>query len=142
MCKRAGRMANATKGPSFPLFAAGILGITGVALGAIGAHALKATLTERGMVQAWETAARYHLFHAVALVGLAAWVRGQPQGEPTRAMTWVTPCWCLGVVLFSGSLYGLALGGPRWLGPVTPLGGLAFMVGWLLVTIAAFGRRS
>lgn len=125
----------------FPLLAAGLLGLTGVAFGAIGAHALKATLAERGMVQAWETAARYHLFHAVALLGIAAWVRVAPVAAGVRPMFWAARFWCLGVVLFSGSLYWLALGGPRWLGPVTPFGGVALMAGWLLVTIAAFGRK-
>jgi uncharacterized membrane protein YgdD (TMEM256/DUF423 family) len=135
-------MANRSRAFSFPLLAAGILGLTGVALGAMGAHALKATLTERGMAVAWETAARYHIFHAVALIGLAAWVRATPTEESTRAMEWAARGWCVGVILFSGSLYWLALGGPRWLGPVTPLGGVALMIGWLLVAIAAFAKRT
>lgn len=135
-------MNKASQGFCFPLLAAGVLGLTGVALGAMGAHALKATLAERGMMQAWETAARYHLFHAVALVGVAAWARAlSPAEGGARLMAWVTGCWCIGVVLFSASLYWLALGGPRWLGPITPLGGVALMVGWLLVAIAAFSKR-
>lgn len=124
----------------FPLLAAGIAGLTGVALGAMGAHALKVTLLERGMTQAWETAARYHLFHAVALLGVAAWVRATPEGSGARALFWAARLWCLGTLLFSGSLYWLALGGPRWLGPVTPLGGVALMIGWLLLVIAAFSK--
>jgi uncharacterized membrane protein YgdD (TMEM256/DUF423 family) len=108
---------------SFPLLAAGILGLTGVAIGAFGAHALKATLVERGMIQAWETGSRYHLFHAIALVGVAAWVRSAAPGGGALLMSWAARLWCVGVVLFSGSLYWLALGGPRWLGPVTPFGG-------------------
>lgn len=134
-------MANGSKSPCYPLLAAGILGLTGVALGAMGAHALKVTLIERGMTQAWETAARYHLFHAVALVGIGAWLRATPAGAGSRLMAWTTHLWCAGTVLFSGSLYWLALGGPRWLGPVTPFGGIALMIGWLLVAIAAFAKR-
>jgi uncharacterized membrane protein YgdD (TMEM256/DUF423 family) len=125
----------------FPLLAAGILGLTGVALGAMGAHALKVTLAERGMMQAWETAARYHLFHAVAVLGVAAWVRATPTGGGARLLFWAARSWCVGVILFSGSLYWLALGGPRWLGPVTPFGGVALMAGWLLVALAAFAKR-
>ena len=56
-------------------------------------------------------------------------------------MEWAARLWLIGVVLFSGSLYWLAVGGPRWLGPVTPLGGVALMAGWLLVAVAAFGGR-
>jgi uncharacterized membrane protein YgdD (TMEM256/DUF423 family) len=123
----------------FPLLAAGILGLTGVALGAMGAHALRATLTERGMTQAWETAARYHLFHAIAALGIAAWLRAAT-ASGTRWMTWAARAWVVGVVLFSGSLYWLALGGPRWLGPVTPLGGIFLLLGWLAVALAAFAR--
>ena len=125
----------------FPLLAAGILGLTGVAIGAFGAHAWKATLIERGMMQAWETGSRYHLLHAIALIGVAAWVRSSP-GQSTVLMTWATRLWCVGLVLFSGSLYWLAMGGPRWLGPVTPLGGVALMVGWLLLALAALAKPS
>lgn len=121
------------------LVAAGILGATGVTLGALGAHAFKATLLERGMANAWETAAKYHLLHAVALLGWAAWQR-QNAGAETPARDWVMRLWVAGVVLFSGSLYGLATGGPRWLGPVTPLGGLAFIAGWILVVKRALRR--
>ena len=130
-------MAIASKTFCFPLFAAGFLGLTGVALGAMGAHALKGALIERGMLQAWDTAAKYHLLHAVALLGAAAWVRAGG-AVSTRLVIWAAWCWCAGAVLFSGSLYWLALGGPRWLGPVTPLGGIAFMAGWLLVAWSAF----
>jgi uncharacterized membrane protein YgdD (TMEM256/DUF423 family) len=125
----------------FPLLAAGVLGLTGVAIGAFGAHALKSTLLERGMMQAWETGSRYHLFHAVAMVGVAAWVRVSAGSGGARLMFWTARLWCAGIVLFSGSLYWLALGGPRWLGPVTPLGGVALMAGWLLLAIAAFSKR-
>ena len=134
-------MSNGSRTSSFPLLAAGILGVIGVGLGAFGAHTLKAALIERGMLQSWETAARYHLIHAVALLGVAAWVRAAGGGSGIRLMAWVTRLWCVGVVLFSGSLYWLALGGPRWLGPITPFGGIAFIGGWLLVAIAALGKN-
>jgi uncharacterized membrane protein YgdD (TMEM256/DUF423 family) len=134
-------MTKGSRGYCFPLLAAGLLGLIGIALGAFGAHALKATLIERGMMQAWETGSRYHLFHAVALLGVSAWIQIGAASPGARLMFWAARLWCLGVVLFSGSLYWLALGGPRWLGPVTPFGGVALMAGWLLVAIAAFSRR-
>lgn len=128
--------------PERLLLAAGLFGLTSVALGAIGAHSLKAPLLERGMLQAWETAARYHLFHAIALLGAGAWLRSAQTPRTTQQFVWAGRCWSLGIVLFSGSLYWLALGGPRWLGPITPLGGIAFLVGWLLLILAAFNPRS
>jgi len=134
-------MRKATPGYSFPLLAAGVLGLSGVALGAMGAHALRAALMERGMMQSWETAARYHIFHAVALLGLAAWARASGD-ESNRLLVWTARCWTSGVVLFSASIYWLALGGPRWLGPVTPVGGVALMIGWLMLILAAFAKRA
>lgn len=114
--------------------AAGILGFTGVALGAFGAHALKEALTTRGSVATWQTAVLYHLLHAVALLALVG-VAGSWSN-----VRWIGVCWSLGVVLFSGSLYWLSLGGPKILGPVTPLGGLALLAGWLLVAWNAFNQ--
>jgi uncharacterized membrane protein YgdD (TMEM256/DUF423 family) len=134
-------MNRASRPFSFPLLCAGLLGLSGVGLGAMGAHALKASLLERGMSQAWETAARYHIIHAVASLGIAVWLRTSPLGGEAPLAHWAARCWLVGTLLFSGSLYWLALGGPRWLGPVTPLGGVALMIGWLLVTIAAFSRK-
>lgn len=125
-----------TNSHRFPLLAVGISGLIGVALGAFGAHGLQATLAERGMTHAWESAARYQLVHTVALLGVAAWLRAGP-GAGTVRLLWATRSWCAGIVLFSGSLYWLAAGGPRWLGPITPLGGVCFMAGWLLVALAA-----
>ncbi len=113
----------------------GILGLTGVALGAFGAHALKGFLLARGTLEAWETAVRYHLVHAVALLALAAC--------DTRAATNGGRNWLLiagralfvGTVLFAGSLYGYALGGPHWVVFITPLGGLTLLFGWAAVIV-------
>jgi uncharacterized membrane protein YgdD (TMEM256/DUF423 family) len=91
---------------------------------------------------AWETASRYHLFHSVALLGIAALIRASPSGSGNAQLTWAARCWCIGMILFSGSLYWLALGGPRWLGPVTPIGGVALMAGWLLLIVAALAKRA
>lgn len=116
--------------------AAGVLGFLGVALGAFGAHGLKDVLTERGSTGTWQTAVLYHLVHTVALLALAAYWRGVAS-VPSPAL-WAGWSWVIGVVLFSGSLYWLALGGPKLLGPVTPLGGLAFLAGWAMVAWGAF----
>lgn len=132
-------MARASNASTLALLAAGTLGLTGVALGAMGAHALKVTLAERGMTVPWDTAAKYHLFHAVALLGVAHVARVESPGAE-RWVRWIVRCWVVGTLLFSGSLYGIALGGPRWLGPVTPLGGVALMVGWALVIVAALAQ--
>ena len=115
---------------------AGVLGATGVATGAFGAHALKGALEASGMREVWEPAVHYQLLHAAALLGFAAWLRPADKSPATGA--WTIRLWVVGTLLFSGSLYGLALGGPRWLGPVTPIGGLALIAGWVLASCAAF----
>lgn len=118
------------------LACAGVLGFLAIALGAFGAHALKPTLAARGMTGNWETAVLYHLVHSVALLAL-----GLAREQAASAAGRIALCWAAGVVLFSGSIYLLALGGPKWLGPVTPLGGLALLAGWGLVAWRA-GRRA
>lgn len=107
-----------------PFFAA-ILAFLGVALGAFGAHALKQTLAENGTTGTWETAVFYHLVHAAV-----AWIVAVCPEKWRQTADRAGLCWVTGVIIFSGSLYLLALGGPRWLGPVTPIGGLLLMAGW------------
>ncbi len=114
---------------------AAVLGFLGVALGAFGAHALKPTLEAHGSVETWKTAVLYHLVHAVALLALAGW-----RDSHAGAGRVITALWAVGVVLFSGSLYWLSLGGPRFLGPITPLGGVAFLAGWALLAWQAWKR--
>jgi uncharacterized membrane protein YgdD (TMEM256/DUF423 family) len=112
-----------------------ILAFSAVLLGAFGAHALKETLSAYDSVQTWETAVRYQMWHAIALILLSMISLTQP----TPKM--IGPCFAVGSLLFSGSLYGLALDGPKWLGPVTPLGGLSLMVGWLLLAYSCFKSK-
>jgi uncharacterized membrane protein YgdD (TMEM256/DUF423 family) len=116
---------------------AGILGATGVAAGAIGAHGLRGVLEAAGARESWETAVRFQLVHAAALLGFAGWLRAssKPGG---RCEGWAVRLWVAGTALFSGSIYVLALGGPRWLWPATPLGGVALIAGWILAAVAAF----
>jgi uncharacterized membrane protein YgdD (TMEM256/DUF423 family) len=109
-----------------------ILAFSAVLLGAFGAHALKETLSAYDSIQTWETAVRYQMWHAIALILLSMISLTQP----TPKM--IGPCFTIGTLLFSGSLYGLALDGPKWLGPITPLGGLSLMVGWLLLAYSCF----
>lgn len=112
---------------------AGGLGASGVVLGAFGAHALKARLTETGYLAVWETAVLYHLIHAVALLALAA-ACSAGVAPPSRAR-WVARCWLLGTILFSGSLYLLAAGMGRFWGPITPLGGVLLITGWVALAV-------
>jgi len=98
--------------------------LTAVILGAFGAHALKDALSEAGTTYVWQTAVDYQFWHALALVLCAV---ARTEGKATRI---ASALFAIGILLFSGSLYWLALEGPRWLGPITPLGGLAFVVGW------------
>lgn len=107
-----------------------LLGALAVAMGAFGAHGLKARLSPEALAW-WKTGAEYHLVHALALVavglaGLLAPARVRP-----RALTVAGTAILLGVVVFAGSLYAMALSDLRWLGAVTPFGGTAFIVGWV-----------
>jgi uncharacterized membrane protein YgdD (TMEM256/DUF423 family) len=115
--------------PPWISISAGILGLLGVALGAFGAHALKETLIARSSLEVWHTAVLYNLVHSAALLAV-----GRSNPGLSSFTRWIARLWITGVILFSGSLYWLSLGGPKFLGPVTPLGGLAFLAGWLLVT--------
>ncbi|HLT30157.1 MAG TPA: DUF423 domain-containing protein [Myxococcaceae bacterium] len=108
-----------------------------VAAGAFGAHGLKSRLTP-DLLAVFETGARYHMYHALALlaVGLVAHLRGHAL---LTASGWA---FTAGILLFSGSLYVLALSGVRWMGAITPLGGLAFIGGWVLLAAAALRTGS
>ena|SRR5688572_17185877 len=107
-----------------------ILAALAVATGAFGAHALAARLTPERL-QTWETAARYHMYHALALVllGIAASRWPSPL---LNAAGWL---FVFGVLVFGGTVYTLALGGPRWLGAITPIGGLSLIVAWVLFAV-------
>ena len=112
----------------FLLFAA-FNGAVAVGLGAFGAHALKKHLSA-DMLAVWQTAVQYHFIHLLALLAVALIMR-QSLDKPALSLVLAGGGFCLGMLLFCGSLYWLALSGPRWLGPITPLGGLLFMAGWL-----------
>jgi len=111
-----------------------VLGVSAVALGAFGAHALRDTLSP-AQAGIWHTAVQYHFWHALAFA-LAAIMR--PRGSAVRWAMWL---FAVGVALFCGSLYALALGMPNWIGIITPFGGLAFIIGWIALGIALVRRR-
>lgn len=105
--------------------AAALLGALGVALGAFGAHALRGRVPAE-LLAAWQTGVLYHLLHSVALLALGLFA-----SATGRSVHLPAALWSAGIVLFSGSLYLLAGAGQRWAGPVTPLGGLCLIGGWL-----------
>lgn len=109
-----------------------IFGLLAVALGAFGAHALSGRLPSEDL-EIFETGVRYHMYHALALFA-AAWAAARWPGAWTTASGWL---FAAGIVVFAGSLYLLVATGHRWLGAVTPLGGAAFLAGWLLLAVAA-----
>lgn len=115
------------------IMVAAIFGALSVALGAFAAHGLQGHLSSN-LLDVFKTAVHYQFLHAIALLGIGVWAVQQPQGWLQVA----AGAWILGILLFSGSLYGLSLLEWRWLGPVTPIGGLSFMIGWVAVFMAAW----
>lgn len=114
------------------LLLASLNGFLGVAAGAFGAHALKARLPG-DLLAVFETGARYQVVHGVALLGVAWLASVRPGALATAA----GGCFAAGTLLFSGSLYALALSGMRGLGAITPLGGVCLLAGWALLGVAA-----
>ncbi len=119
------------------LATAAINGFIAVAAGAFGAHGLKKTLSSEDLA-VFETGARYQMYHALALLAVA-WMASQSPSAAVRVAGW---CFLTGIVLFSGSLYGLTLSGVRWLGAITPIGGMALLAGWAALAWAAFKLRT
>lgn len=108
-----------------------VFALVAVAAGAFGAHALRSRLEPRDL-EIFETAVRYQMYHAFALfVAAALIVRGMPHAG-SGAWAFIA-----GITLFSGSLYLMVFTGARWLGAVTPLGGVAFLAGWTMIALAA-----
>ncbi|MEQ9443873.1 MAG: DUF423 domain-containing protein [Cyclobacteriaceae bacterium] len=116
----------------FVLITASALGALSVMIGAFGAHALQATLEAQGRLDTFETAVKYQFYHTLALllIGLLMF-RIQDKLLDYAALSMMG-----GILIFSGSLYILCLSGMRWLGAVTPIGGLLFIAGWILLLLA------
>jgi uncharacterized membrane protein YgdD (TMEM256/DUF423 family) len=114
------------------LFLGSVGMLLAVALGAFGAHALKKTLAP-DLIAVYQTAVNYHVYHALGLLAVGLLALHLPESALLR---WAGILLAVGVLLFSGSLYALSLSGIRWLGAITPLGGIALLVAWLLLAIA------
>lgn len=110
-----------------------VFGAIGVGLGAFGAHGLKTRLSPE-MLAVFETGVRYHLLHAVALLAVA-WAADRWGGAGFQFAGWA---FTIGIAIFGGSLYLLSIAGIRWLGAITPLGGLAFIAGWIALAVSAW----
>ncbi len=121
------------------IFLAGVNGLIAVAAGAFGAHGLRAKLAPDALA-VFETAARYHMYHSLALGALAA-LAGHTS---SRLFTASAISFQSGIVLFSGSLYAMSLSRLewKWLGPITPIGGLFFLIGWLCFALAGISRAT
>ncbi|MDZ4860306.1 MAG: DUF423 domain-containing protein [Candidatus Hydrogenedentes bacterium] len=114
----------------------GFLGGLGVALGAFGAHGLRERI-EPELLAVFEVGVRYHMYHAIAMFCAALVI----QEKYSRWVARACGAWLVGIVIFSGSLYALSLTGMRWLGAVTPIGGVALIAGWCCVVIAGFDAQ-
>jgi uncharacterized membrane protein YgdD (TMEM256/DUF423 family) len=119
------------------LLIAAVLGFFGVALGAFGAHGLQARLEANGRTDTFETANRYHLVHAVVMLGLA-WVANI---MPTRIVAWAGGLITAGTLIFSGSLYILAIFNIPIMGAIAPIGGTALLGGWAALGLAAWRKQ-
>jgi uncharacterized membrane protein YgdD (TMEM256/DUF423 family) len=107
-----------------------------VMLGAFGAHGLKNKVTVEQLAW-WHTGVDYHVYHALALLIIGTLIAAQPQLAIPKGSAWALQ---VGVVIFSGSLYAMTLGAPRWFGAITPIGGTAFIVGWLWLAYSAWQK--
>lgn len=107
-----------------------------VILGAFGAHGLKTKVTTEQLAW-WHTGVEYHFYHALGLLVIGALMAAQPQLALPKGSAWALQ---IGIVIFSGSLYAMTLGAPRWFGAITPIGGTAFIIGWLWLAYAAWQK--
>lgn len=115
------------------LVLAGISGALAVGLGAFGAHGLEPILIQNGRLDTFETAVSYHFYHTLGLLGLGILALIKPEWKGLSLAAWGM---FLGVMIFSGSLYILSLTGITWLGAITPIGGVGFILGWLALAYA------
>ena len=113
-----------------------VVGFLAVGMGAFGAHSLSDRLKALGTLANYETAAQYQMYHALALVAVGGLAIAGRTGTAVAVAGWG---FLLGTLVFSGSLYILSLTGIRWLGAITPIGGVALLVGWLALAVAAEG---
>ncbi len=115
-----------------------VLGALAVGIGAFGAHGLRGKITP-DLLEIYETGVKYHFYHSLALLAIALAV---PALWQSRWTAYAGVAWVLGIVVFSGSLYLLAITNTRWLGAITPIGGVAFILGWVFLLLAAGSLRN
>ncbi|GAB3238043.1 DUF423 domain-containing protein [Hymenobacter seoulensis] len=113
---------------------AALLGALGVGIGAFGAHGLRKMLEASGRFETFETAVRYQFYHALALLAVGILLHIKPELRSLSTVAWL---WLGGILVFSGSLYVLCLTGITKLGAITPLGGVLFIAGWIMLLLAA-----
>ena len=126
----------------FTLSAAAVVMFPATLNGAMGAHALQPMLLQSGREGTWETAVLYQLVHGIALLVAGVWLHTAENAKRPPALFLAAMFWLGGIVLFSGSLYILSLGGPTWVGPITPVGGVCFLSGWLVLAIGVLRMKS
>ncbi len=132
--------------PKTYLLIAAISGFLAVALGAFGAHGLREKLSAE-MLAVYQTGVQYHFYHALALLAVAVLLMLTPQSAllsstlTSSLLKWSGNLFAVGIVIFSGSLYVLAITGVRWLGAITPIGGVAFLAGWICLALAAWNFK-
>ena len=115
-----------------------ILGALAVVVGAFGAHGLESLMSDE-MAKVFETGVKYHFYHALAILAVAA---GSSALWRSRLCLWACRAWAFGILVFSGTLYALALTEIGWLGVITPIGGVALIAGWVLLALAAGALRN
>jgi uncharacterized membrane protein YgdD (TMEM256/DUF423 family) len=113
---------------------AALLGALAVGIGAFGAHGLSETLASNGTAETFETAVKYHFYHVMALLVCSLLMDTYPENRKLKTAFWL---FFTGILIFSGSLYILSLTGVSWLGAITPIGGVAFIAGWIMLLISA-----
>lgn len=123
--------------PRLFLIIATLSGFFAVVVGAFAAHGFKKILPPES-IEVIKTGVQYQMYHALALLAVGLWLSHKPKmpGLKAGGLAFI-----LGTLMFSGSLYTLALGGPRWFGPITPVGGLCFLIGWLSLLVAAWRTK-
>ncbi|MCH7412552.1 DUF423 domain-containing protein [Belliella sp. R4-6] len=113
---------------------AAIFGALAVGIGAFGAHGLEEILTKNGRIDTFETGVKYHFYHSIAMAIVGILIINFPKAKYFSSAAFL---FLIGIVIFSGSLYFLSLTGITWLGAVTPLGGVAFILGWIFLFLGA-----
>lgn len=136
--------------PKTYLLLAAISGFLAVALGAFGAHGLRERLAP-DLLAVYQTGVQYHVYHTLALLAVAVLLMLVPQSAmpssslplslPSTLLKWSGNLFVIGIIIFSGSLYVLAISGVRWLGAITPIGGVAFLAGWICLALAAWNLK-